>query len=359
MATKKPLSPCYLIPDNPIETIGAGDTDPFQFQPFVETFVSLAMNKHNGTPFTVVVDGQWGSGKTTLMKMTEARLNKEKKDFTRLDDKVKKEKKEKTEFKKNYRPCKTFWFNAWKYSNDEHLLTALLLVMFKGMEEDAGFWDAVKTKIDGKSFFSGLVNQYWGKLSGGDATEYMHELRLTKNSAFLDEFTNLMKMLIRNYCSINNKKDGDEEGAFVVFIDDLDRCPPDRVLQVLEAVKLFLDIPDCIFFIGMEVEQVEQAIQTQYEDEQGRKGFDSKRYLEKIIQIHVKIPPIAETNMELYLAQLYEQYKSYGGFEDKFPVDVQNIFLAANYKTQRALKRGINDYLFLESLCVNMSDIDI
>ncbi|MBL4664371.1 MAG: hypothetical protein JKY23_00190 [Nitrospinaceae bacterium] len=347
----KPISPCYLIPDNPIERIEG--KDPFQFKPFVDTFETLAMNKHNGTPFTVVIDGQWGSGKTTLMKMTEARLSEKKKEFADMSDK------EKTEFKKTSRPCKTFWFNAWKYSNDDHLLTALLLVMFKGMEEDTGFWDAVKTKIDGKSFLSGLVNQYLGKLTGGDATEYMHELRLAKNSAFLDEFTNLMKMLIRNYCSVNNEEDGDEEGAFVVFIDDLDRCPPDRVLQVLEAVKLFLDIPGCIFFIGMEVKQVEQAIQTQYEVEQKRKKFNSKRYLEKMIQIHVKIPPIAETNMERYLGELYKKYKSYEGFEEKFPGGVKKIFLAANYKTQRALKRGINDYLFLESLCVNMPDIEI
>lgn len=350
MATGKPLSPCYLIPDNPIKTIGDGDTDSFQFQPFVQTFVSLAMNKHNGTPFTVVIDGLWGSGKTTLMKMTEARLDEEKRDFAKLDDE------KKAEFKKTHRPCKTFWFNAWKYSNDDHLLTALLLVMFKGMEDDTGFWDAVKTKIDGKSFFSGLVNQYWGKLTGGDATEYMNELRLAKNSAFLDEFTNLMRRLISNYCSGEEKED--EGGAFVIFIDDLDRCPPDRVLQVLEAVKLFLDIPGCIFFIGMEVEQVKQAIQTQYQKRQEREDFDSARYLEKIIQIHVKIPPVAETNMENYLEQLYEDYKSKEGFEEKFPDDVKKIFLAAGCKTQRSLKRAINDYLFLEALCVNMPDLE-
>ena len=351
MAISKSTSPCYLIPDNPIETIGDGNPDSFQFGPFVETFISLAMNKHNGTPFTVVIDGLWGSGKTSLMKMTEARLDMEKKNFAELGDK------KKAEFKKTSRPCKTFWFNAWKYSNDDHLLTALLLVMFKGMEEDTSFWDTVKTKIDGKSLFSGLVNQYWGKLAGGDANEYMNELRLAKNSAFLDEFTNLMRMLISNYCS-GEKEGEDKEGAFVIFIDDLDRCPPDRVLQVLEAIKLFLDIPGCIFFIGMEVEQVKQAIQTQYQKRQERDDFDSARYLEKIIQIHVKIPPVAETNMEKYLEELYKDYKSYEGFEKKFPDNVKKIFLAAEYKTQRSLKRAINDYLFLESLCVNMADLE-
>lgn len=355
MATRKFPSPCYLIPDNPIETIGDGMPDSFQFEPFVETFISLAMNKHNGTPFTVVIDGLWGSGKTSLMKMTESRLDAEKEKFSKLKGKSK------TEFENTFRPCKTFWFNAWKYSNDDHLLTALLLIMFKGMESDTGFWDAVKTKIDGKSFFSGLVNQYLGKLTGGDANDYMHELRLAKNSAFLDEFTNLMKMLICHYCSgekSEGKEGKDKEGAFVIFIDDLDRCPPDRVLQVLEAVKLFLDIPGCIFFIGMEVEQVKQAIQVQYEKKQGRTGFDSARYLEKIIQIHVKIPPVAESNMELYLEQLYKDYQSKEGFKEKFPADVKKIFLAAEYKTQRSLKRVINDYLFLESLCENISNLE-
>lgn len=348
MATGKPLSPCYLIPDNPIEVIG--DADSFQFQPFVDTFVSLAMNKHNGTPFTVVVDGPWGSGKTSLMKMTQARLDAEKEAFPELGN------------KNTSRPCKTFWFNAWKYSNDDHLLTALLLVMFKGMEEDQNFWDAIKTKIDGKKVFSGLVNQSLGKLAGGDASEYMNELRLAKNAAFLDEFTSLLKTLIRNYCLVKDEKSKEEiedgAGAFVIFIDDLDRCPPDRVLQVLEAVKLFLDIPGCIFFIGMEVKQVQQAIQIQYEKKQEREGFNAARYLEKIIQIHVKIPPVAEENMKKYLEQLSKNYENHEGFKEKFSDEVKDVFIASDYKTQRPLKRAINDYLFLETLCSNKPDIE-
>ena len=331
-------TPCYLLSDNPLDSIGEKDSDSFQFKPFVETFVSLAMTRGNKTPFTVVVDGQWGSGKTTLMKMTLSILDKEKVAFSEED-------------KKLFRPCKTFWFNAWKYSSDDSLLAALLMVMFKGMEKDSNFWEAVKTKIDGESFMAGMVNKYVGKFTGGDANDYLYERRLAKSSAFLDKFTEQMKMLIRSYCSTKAKEDGDQEGAFVIFIDDLDRCPPGRVLQVLEALKLFLDIPGCIFFLGMEVDQVKEAIRTEYEKSQNREGFEPSRYLEKIIQIHVCIPPVAENNMENYFESIFSQVPS---FKESDNQEIKNIFLGANFKTQRAVKRAVNDFLFLESLCQRM-----
>jgi predicted KAP-like P-loop ATPase len=340
MANPTKLEPCYLIPDNPLKEIEA--KDPFQFKPFVETIAALAMTNKNKTPFTIVIDGPWGSGKTTLMEMTRSILDEKKESFKKEGD------------KENQRPCKTFWFNAWKYSNDEHLLNSLLLTIFKEMESDTGFWEAIKTKIDGKSFFSGIINKYAGQFTGGDVNEYMHELRLRKNSAFLDEFVELVKMLIRSFCS--DKKDEDKKGAFVIFIDDLDRCPPGRVLQVLEAVKLFLDIPGCVFVIGMAVEQVETAIQTEYVINQKRENFNANQYLEKIIQIHVRIPPIGLENKATYLEELFGQITT---FKDPKYNEVKKVFLSAELDTQRAMKRKLNDYLFLESICERMEDVEL
>ena len=218
---------CHILPDNPVREYVTGDADSFQFQPFVDTFASMCANKTNGTPFTIVVDGAWGSGKTTLMEMTRAALDAKRKNFT-------------DENKETERPCKTFWFNAWKYSSSDSLLAALLMEMFREMEEDTGFWEAVKTKIDGKVFFSSIVNQTMGKFIG-DPSKLFHELRVSNKTAFLDEFTGLVKMLIKSFCGeekkdeedlLDSEKNKDREGAFVIFIDDLDRCPPNRVLQV-------------------------------------------------------------------------------------------------------------------------------
>ena len=45
-----------------------------------------------------------------------------------------------------------------------------------------------------------------------------------------------------------------------VFIDDLDRCLPAQAVQVLEAVKLFLDKPGCIYLLGADVDLIQKAV---------------------------------------------------------------------------------------------------
>ena len=52
----------------------------------------------------------------------------------------------------------------------------------------------------------------------------------------------------------------------MVFIDDLDRCLPDQTVQVLEAIKLFVDKHGCIFVIGVDTGIVQNAVKRYYAD---------------------------------------------------------------------------------------------
>lgn len=329
----------YLISDNPKRSLDEGGTeDIFSFSAFVDTFKGIVTNKNNQTPFTIAIDGKWGTGKTSMMEMTRAALDKERDEFSKFKDK------DKIEFAKQKRICKTFWFNAWKYSSEEHILAALLLEMFKELEKDSNFWDAIKTKINFKDVASGILGKLTSAVSSKDVDNYFHELKVSKKASFLDEFTGLMRMLLGHFCE--KREEWEPEGVFVVFIDDLDRCKPDKVLQVLESVKLFLNEPGCIFFLGMEMEQVKAAVTKGYQDTGGK--FEANRYLEKIFQIHVKIPPSDSSNMGKLFDQLMAQIE--------YPIgkahyaDTRAVFVNAGFKTQRALKRALNEYLFMESL---------
>jgi hypothetical protein len=67
----------------------------------------------------------------------------------------------------------------------------------------------------------------------------------------------------------------------VLYIDDLDRCPADTVLAVLQAVNLLLALPLFVVVIGVDARWLYSCI-----EQSGRSGEESPhRYVEKIIQI--------------------------------------------------------------------------
>ena len=52
--------------------------------------------------------------------------------------------------------------------------------------------------------------------------------------------------------------------AAEVFVDDLDRCLPEKAIEVLEAIKLFLEAPGTVFVLGMDREVVERGVESRY-----------------------------------------------------------------------------------------------
>ena len=57
-----------------------------------------------------------------------------------------------------------------------------------------------------------------------------------------------------------------KENRLVVFIDDLDRCMPEKAIEVLEAIKLFLDVQGCIFVLGLDQEVIARGIELKYRE---------------------------------------------------------------------------------------------
>ena len=78
----------------------------------------------------------------------------------------------------------------------------------------------------------------------------------------------------------------DPECRVVIFIDDLDRCSPNKALEILESIKLFLDIEGFVFVIGLSHKTVTQLISHEYK----ATGIRGEDYIKKIIQIPIRIP---------------------------------------------------------------------
>ena len=88
----------------------------------------------------------------------------------------------------------------------------------------------------------------------------------------------------------------------IIFIDDLDRCPPKQVVQVLEAAQLLVKTRLFVVVIAMDVRYITRALEKEYEGilvhEGNPSGLD---YTEKIVQIPYRVRPISKGAMAAYL----------------------------------------------------------
>ena len=89
----------------------------------------------------------------------------------------------------------------------------------------------------------------------------------------------------------------------VLYIDDLDRCPPDKVLQVLQAVHLLLALPRFVVVVGVDPRWLSRSLRHEYRYLAEAGAVDEldadqylrllpTEYLEKIFQIPLRLPPM-------------------------------------------------------------------
>lgn len=97
--------------------------------------------------------------------------------------------------------------------------------------------------------------------------------------------------------------------SLVVFIDDLDRCLPPHIIDTLEAMRLFLAVPKTAFILGADERVIRHAIASRYPELPGQAIDIGRDYLEKIVQIPLYLPALNTAETETYLnllgGQLY------------------------------------------------------
>jgi KAP family P-loop domain/NB-ARC domain len=137
----------------------------------------------------------------------------------------------------------------------------------------------------------------------------------------------------------------DRRGRLVVFVDDLDRCPPTMTPGRLEAIKLFLTIDRCIYVLSLDERVIATSIELRY----GRpvtlgvesRSIDGARYLEKIVQVPFMLPSIDLSDIEAYI----------DSFAAQWPDErCKTIFSAGLPRNPRQIKRAVNVFLLLWDL---------
>lgn len=93
----------------------------------------------------------------------------------------------------------------------------------------------------------------------------------------------------------------DLKAVLVVFIDNLDRCLPTQVIHTLEALRLFLFMGNTAFCVAADEDMVRGSIRRHFE---GIQGDHVRDYLDKLIQVPVRVPRLGVPEITSYLMLL-------------------------------------------------------
>lgn len=290
------------------------DIDYLNFGYLVDLIVDIATNR-NLTPSTIGLYGDWGSGKSSLMKLAKVQIRELSKQRKENDDVVPK--------------TLCIEFNGWLFEGYEDTKTSLCGTILDTLADEQRFGpqiaqkakDLIK-KIDFKKIMgkgvkygldylltggigaltdltlSSILNQLKnqaGGLEAQDISDFIAKFKSDeKNRTEIKQFRKEFEQLL---------KDSKVENV-VVFIDELDRCTPDTILDVFEAMRLFLFVEGMSFIIGADERLIQYAIKTKYKEVPGNNLDIGKEYLEKVIQYPITIPQLNHAEVIQYLACL-------------------------------------------------------
>lgn len=285
-----------LFPDRPVDD---GEELQFDFEGPARTLAELALNPDNRTPFTVVVKGGWGRGKTTLLRRAKWLL----------------EHADEVAPAAARRRVETLWFNAWKYPCEDTvlagLLGALLDKLHKGSlgEQLKVLIDEYKGSLVGKVLYLAAPAPV-KDLFGGEGLRSRFSPVAEKRAfhdTFRSPFGQVSRLLFDPAAAVRDTAGLSEEALWTpdrarretlaVFLDDLDRCRAERVAEVLEAINLFLDLPGVCFYLGIDWYRLVAAL-----PEPVRAQGD--QYLEKIVQVALDLPAVSAGGAEGYIRTL-------------------------------------------------------
>ncbi len=337
--------------------------DRLDFVSYSRALAELIGQPRTKTPVTFGIFGRWGTGKTTLMRMLAAELERS--------------------------GTLTVWFNAWQYSREEELWAAFLqslllqirgrLGLLRRLAFSLNLWRRRFKWAEAPEYFLSLLwrlavvaaplvvagpiaqqvqqdlIQSLLQVAGGggavvlaawvlvrplveawrrDLTLDLNALRkdsdFEKRIAFLDRFREHFADVVSSLPLRGDKR-------LAVFIDDLDRCPTERVLQILDAVKLFVDLPGCVYVLGLDLDVVQQAISYKYKDD----PVAQREYLGKIIQLPFQLPPLTRVEMREYVTEIAR---------DLPDAHCRDVFVEGLSANPREIKRTLNIFALLWSL---------
>lgn len=368
----------YFLKDEEVSNV---DLDVFRHRDYADNIFNIISNEQ--PPFNIAIIGKWGLGKTSLINLVKNRFVKDKRvEFVKL--------------------------NAWKYEKDalrRVFLKNVWLVADPDAEQRASketHWlEALKKLFEfqnvKKKFFNkksicilvfaliASILIFWGYKQGVD---YVYSENYTKPYGFwktiIEFIASVLPTLLspavtvfiaglvfnaikgsKNLINLPLETEDDYEeyakkaiekskiNKFVIIVDDLDRLSPEKIVEALDAIKAFVDMPNCVFLIPFDDSILKEALQLRRrvsKTQTGNKTADSELILDKLFQYKVYLPPLPFLNLKEYAIDLVNQnlidfMDDYFLTKEEFEFLLKNILIHTGVKTPRQVKKLVNAFV--------------
>jgi len=292
------------------------------------------------TPITIAVQGEWGSGKTSLMNSLRRDLCGEEEDDLEL-------------IKNGNNEFYPVWVNTWQYSLMQSTSDTLMNVI-GGITEE--IIDIIETKhkgtiakgaSTGKRILSALLKT--GAKTALSAVGVDGDAVVDAAGESRERGVTILKLRnelqnVINECLASDQKVGDKHRGFVFFIDDLDRIDPPVAVQILELLKNIFDLHNCIFVLAIDYDVVIKGLKPKFGELTDKNEREFRSFFDKIIQLPFSMP-IASYQIDQFLIDSLTRIDYIDDNQkqsDEFVSDLTQIANLTVGTNPRALKRLCN-----------------
>lgn len=262
-------------------------------------------------PISMGIFGNWGAGKSSLLKLIECELK-------RTDEK--------------YLVIK---FDSWLYQGYDDarasLLEVIVMELHRAAQNNQGLLDKTKNLFcrinkfrllglaaEGIAFASGIPTGGWLARGVAAFKNFSAAPQDEESYAAIKDSAQEVCGKINSVVEGKNSKTPPQEilefreeyntvlnelgRPLIIIIDNLDRCLPEHAIQTLEAIRLFLFLNNTAFIIAADEDMIRLAVSEYFKGSTTRHQID---YLDKIIQMPIRVPKAGVLEIRAYLFMLY------------------------------------------------------